>query len=347
MKKLLFFLLACLACVAAGCAPSYQPGHLSETAPPSQEGVERNYWKMDDHVFLYYFSHGSGTPVLIVHGGPGFPFTSQWRALDRLGKDFQFYYYHQRGCGNSTRPFERFDAGSPREHWKNLLSTLGMSAQLADIERIRQLLGQKQIILIGHSYGAFLASLYAAEFPGRVKKLVLVSPADVYHLPNRNGTVQKIDTLLPEPVKKTYRDFLRRYFDYRRLFRKNELELAALNTEFSIYYMQALSRKGAEIPTEDEIEPAEAGGWMVPALYLSLGRRYDYRALMQTVPCPVLVIYGNKDVPTAAESRAVASLFPKGEWAEIPEAGHFAFDETPEAFARIVEPFLQGTGAKP
>ena len=47
-------------------------------------------------------------------------------------------------------------------------------AQLADIERLRRASGETSLILIGHSFGAFLAALYATEFPERVRAPVLV-----------------------------------------------------------------------------------------------------------------------------------------------------------------------------
>ena len=41
----------------------------------------------------------------------------------------------------------------------------------ATIERIRRILGRDRLTLVGHSFGAFLAAMYAAEFPDRVEAL--------------------------------------------------------------------------------------------------------------------------------------------------------------------------------
>jgi proline iminopeptidase len=68
-------------------------------------------------------------------------------------------HYDQRGCGRSTRPIDRFSSPSFFDH----------------IERIRTILGGDKLVLIGHSFGGFLASPYAAEFPQHVKALVLVA----------------------------------------------------------------------------------------------------------------------------------------------------------------------------
>ncbi len=55
---------------------------------------------------------------------------------------------------------------------QTLEQTLGISAQVADIERIRRILGEEKLIMVGHSFGGFLASLYAAEFPEHVARMV-------------------------------------------------------------------------------------------------------------------------------------------------------------------------------
>ena len=95
----------------------YKPGTLkqerglrSPLEPPSQEGVEPHFWKVSDDILLYYFKYGNGKPILVVHGGPGFPPSEAWEGLEKLTDNHRFYYYHQRGCGKSTRPVDTFDS---------------------------------------------------------------------------------------------------------------------------------------------------------------------------------------------------------------------------------------------
>ena len=90
--------------------PAYTPGALSSrqdvkefTTPPSQASTEENYFRVDEKTNLHYFKEGQGQPVLVIHGGPGIPIIQPWEGL-RAIKGYQFYYYHQRGCGYSTRP---------------------------------------------------------------------------------------------------------------------------------------------------------------------------------------------------------------------------------------------------
>ena len=78
-------------------------------------------------------------------------------------------------------------------HIGRLLPAMGYyPEQVADIERVRRLLGQERLTVIGHSFGGFIATLYAVEFPERVDRLILVSPwLPWYSPPPGDGLVPK------------------------------------------------------------------------------------------------------------------------------------------------------------
>jgi proline iminopeptidase len=217
--------------------------------------------------------------------------------------------------------------------------TLGLGTQIADIERIRQILGDEKIILIGHSFGGFIASLYAAEFPEHVKALILIAPAEMLVMPPESGGLyEQVKPFLPENMKSNYDDYLKRYFDFGNMFSKNEADLAALNREFVPYYQAAAQAKGFSIPPSNM--PSDNGGWMVQAMFFSMGTKHDYRAVLKSVTAPVLVIHGEKDLQPEKASRMYADLFPNSEFRVIPNAGHFSFNDQPDAFARVVGEFL-------
>jgi pimeloyl-ACP methyl ester carboxylesterase len=155
-------------------------------------------WNMGDGIELSHFSEGRGEPVLIVHGGPSEPYRKAWDGLRPLTGRYTFHYYDQRGCGDSTRPIDRFEKNSWSEDLPVLRKKLGVEAHLMDIERIRRILGQDRLILVGHSYGAFVAALYTMEFPTRVKKLVMVSPAPHIVWNHDVGGVVSPEVLLPQ-----------------------------------------------------------------------------------------------------------------------------------------------------
>jgi proline iminopeptidase len=345
MKALI---LACGAgAVLASCAAPafYTPGGLAQAKygevtldPPDQAGTAEGFWRLEPGIELYHFSRGGGEPVLVIHGGPGVPFQASWSGLDRTA-GYEFIYYHQRGCGRSTVPIDRFSSGNWYANAVELDRKLGMAAQLADIERIRRILGVEKLSIIGHSYGGFLAALYAMEFPDRVGKLVLVSPASVLTMPPDGDGMDVIRAYLTEDGKRRYAEFEKVYFDYGNIFTKSESELAALNARYGGFYMDAMKAAGIAIVDSPAVSYS-TGGWVVHAMFMSLGQSYDYRDRVRGITAPTLVIHGSLDLFPEGASRRYAELIPGAKFAVIPEASHFSFDEQPQEFNRIVAGFL-------
>ncbi len=81
---------------------------------------------------------------------------------------------------------------------------------------------------------------------------------------------------------------------------------------------------------------------MTLAVYLSMGRRHDWRAPLARVTAPVLVLHGADDLQPESRSRAFAALFPHARFEVIPGAGHFSFDQQPREFAARLVQFLGG-----
>ena len=324
--------------------PFYKPGMVREgknlrapLTPPAQLG-NPDFWQVESDIQLHHFSHGAGRVVLVIHGGPGVPFLQPMSGLESLAGEYQFHYYDQRGSGQSTRPFDRFDSPNTYENMTALEQTLGLGAQIADIERIRQILGEEKLILVGHSWGGFLASLYAAEFPERVEALILVSPATMLVMPQEEADLfDTVRARLPQGEQAAFDAFMDDYFDFGSgLFQKSEADLIAMQVQFAEYYGVAM-----EINTTFP-EQGQPGGWMVWAQYLSLGQKHDYRPALQKVAVPALVLHGADDLQSESASRAYAEVFPNAQFAVIAEASHFSFEEQPEEFARLVAEFLAG-----
>ncbi len=319
--------------------PLYEPGmvragkNLRAPLKPPEQPDDPNFWSVEEDIQLYHFSEGKGRNVLVIHGGPGLPPSEPWPGFDPLTGDYEFHYYHQRGCGRSSRPIDEFPSANYYENMKTLDKTLGIGAQVADIERIRQILGEEKLVIVGHSFGAFLASLYAAEFPERVEALILVAPADVLVMPQKDGGLfEEVRKRLPESMREDYAAYLEDYLDFKNIFSRSEADLVALNREFAKYYQAA-----AEIPMPERGEP---GGWMVHAMYLSMGKRHDYRDALQEVKAPVLVIHGAADLQSERVSRSYVDAFPNARLHVIENAAHFSFYDQPEEFSAVTGEFL-------
>lgn len=319
--------------------PLYKPGMVragknlrAPLAPPAQTDDER-HWRMEPDIELHHVSVGQGRDVLIVHGGPGHPYIEPWPGLEPLEGDYAFHYYDQRGCGQSTRPIDTFSSKNTWESMQTLEKTLGISAQVADIERIRRILGEEKLTLVGHSFGGLLASLYAAEFPEHVEGLVLVAPADVLVMPQEGGSLfEAVRERLPGEMRDEYDTFMEAYMAFNNIFSKSEADLVALQQQFGRYYQAALD---TSLP--DQGRP---GGWMVWAMYLSMGKRHDYRDALRDVDAPVLVVHAANDLQSREASRVYAEAFPNAQFEVIEDAAHFAFVDQPERFAAVVGAFL-------
>lgn len=109
---------------------------------------------------IYYEVSGNpqGKPVVVLHGGPGGgsqPFYRQYFDPDR----WQIVMFDQRGCGQSTPHAEL------REN-----TTWDL---VADIEKLRSLLGIDQWVVFGGSWGSTLALAYSETHPDRCLGLIL------------------------------------------------------------------------------------------------------------------------------------------------------------------------------
>lgn len=322
--------------------PLYKPGmvrreeRLSAPLTPPSQPVGAKVWLVEPGIELAHFAEGNGRNVLVIHGGPGQPFSQPISGLRPLNDKYRFHYYAQRGCGESTRPIDRFESNNMYQNMQTLDQTLGLGGQIADIERIRHILGDQKLVLIGHSWGGFLAALYAAEFPENVAALILVAPANMLVMPQSEADSDlfaNVRAHLPADRQDEFDVFKKEYMDFNSLFQKSEEELIALNQKFGDYYAAVES-------TPLTMQSGRPGGWMVWAQYISMGQRHDYRPLLAEVSAPVLVIHGAEDLQSEAASRTYVQAFPHAEFVVIQDATHFPFEQQPERFAQVVAAFL-------
>ena len=101
--------------------------------------------------------------LIVVNGGPGIDSQQMFRAFKRLATPGRrVVAYDQRGVGRTPAP-------------NTALPDYSLNAFVADLEALRIRLGAERIDLLGHSFGALIASAYTATYPGRVRSLTLAS----------------------------------------------------------------------------------------------------------------------------------------------------------------------------
>jgi proline iminopeptidase len=307
--------------------------------PPQQKTADQ--WLVEPDISLSFDKHGQGQAVLVIHGGPGIPYASLWKGLEGLTDRFEFYYYHQRGAGDSTRAFDRLDSSNYYENMMELEGTLGLGAQIADIERIRRILKQEKLTLIGHSYGGFIATLYAAEFPDRVDKLILVAPAGVLTAPDEERNLFDLARgKLAQDKRQQFDADMKEYFDFGNIFSKSEADLIDVHQRVGRHILSAMGYSENELTEEPR-----GGGWCVFAIYFSTGHAQDYRPALDYITADTLILHGQDvkiSLPGARTYEAIRNSKLVLLEREDPErrAGHFIYDDSPKKFGESVEQFL-------
>ena len=105
---------------------------------------------------LYSESRGTGEPLILLHCG--YADSRTWKyQLEALSKKFSVITYDQRGSGQSSIP------------------TLPFS-HIEDLREVLDSFGLKSAHLLGHSIGGQIALSFAAVYPSRVKRLMVLAP---------------------------------------------------------------------------------------------------------------------------------------------------------------------------
>lgn len=310
----------------------------SSLSPPIQK--KPNIWQVEPDISLHYDVYGTGRPVIIVHGGPGIPYPKPWEGFRSLEDKYKFYYYHQRGAGKSTRPIQLFESKNYPKNVTELEQTLGIGAQIADIERIRRILNEEKLLLVGHSFGGFIAALYAAEFPKHVEKLILVAPAAMLSPPKEGDDFfANIRKVLPDEDLSDYDVLHKEYFNFGGIFSKTEDDLVDLQKRIGRYILKGMGYKDIEMDSTPE-----PGGWSAFAVYFSTGKLPNFRSAVRQITADTLIIHGKDDNLSLKGSQEYGNLIPNAKFVSIrchnPSgiSGHFFFDDCPNEFS---EEFLR------
>jgi len=115
-------------------------------------------------VELEYDVHGSGEPVLLVHGGLLADENTPLALEPALTDKYVVINYHRRGFAGSSRPVE----GAPR---------ITIETHVADAKALLDELGVEKTHVVGHSLGGTISIQLALDHPDTVQTLALMEPA--------------------------------------------------------------------------------------------------------------------------------------------------------------------------
>jgi proline iminopeptidase len=166
-KKLSFLSIILIAAIAVtACKKELkvnEPGNLvpkTVTEDASIPAINVNNTRLHAETF----GNPADPMVVILHGGPGADYRSMLNAKD-LAKDGYFViFYDQRGSGLSQR-----------EDKSSYSLQLMLDDLTAVISHYRRSKDQK-IFLLGHSWGAMLATSYINSYPASINGVILAEP---------------------------------------------------------------------------------------------------------------------------------------------------------------------------
>jgi pimeloyl-ACP methyl ester carboxylesterase len=164
-RRRLLALVACLVPLVLARGPA-APMSAQAPAAPAARAVVSGFAPVGD-VQLYYEVHGSGEPILFVHGGGG-SIAGSWPSdyVTDLSRDFRVILADSRGHGRTA------DGTGPLTYGRLTF----------DLVRLLDHLGIDRAHVVGHSMGAITGLHLLVDYPDRVRTVTMLAGA--YHVDN-------------------------------------------------------------------------------------------------------------------------------------------------------------------
>lgn len=264
-------------------------------------------------VALFERRAGTGPEVIVLHGGPGAHHDYLLPGFDALATDRTLVYYDQRGGGRSA--VARDVPVGWREH-------------VNDLEALRDVWGLERLPLLGYSWGALLAMLYAVTYPHRVASLALVSPAPAAKA-ERAGYEAALAARNDTPALRAERAALQESG-------LRGQDLAAYNQRL---FELAVSGYFHDPARARELTPFRVTGRTQQEVWNSLGEDFDLRPALARLELPALVVHGDDDPIPVATAAATADAL-RAPLIVLPDCGHVPYVEAHDAFVAALDPFL-------
>jgi pimeloyl-ACP methyl ester carboxylesterase len=250
--------------------------------------------------------------VFALHGGPGFDHATMKPAFNPLAHVAQLIYYDHRGQGRSDKSeAARWNLDQWADDLRSLIDTLGI----------------ENPILLGLSFGGFVAQNYAIRHPDRLHKLILAS------------TVAR---MLPQRVFDAFQKF-----GGENARNAAEKFWGGPNTENTAVYMSECMPLYSRTSQDPDVLKRPIMSPEVISHFSAPGGEnwsFDFRDGLSSIRCPTLVTAGDIDPITPIEAvQEMAEQIPDAylQMEIFPDCGHGVHRDDPRAFD-IMREFIAG-----
>jgi proline iminopeptidase len=276
---------------------------------------------------LYVEEEGLGTPLVLINGGPGgtHHYFHPW--FGRVRDFARVIYYDQRGAGLSD-----YEPGP---------DGYSVEQAVSDLDALRVALGIDKWVLLGFSYGGFLAQYYTATYPQNVAGLVLAgaSPGMWADL----GSSRQYDYISEAEIDKMreIRSRLRELREQEGWSPETYLQLLVYNNHINGDW----KRQNFYKPTLEELAHGALYEWVHDTNFNSImsqsQQKVDLTGAFDRNPIPTLLLEGKWDLTWGDPKPMILSRnHPNARMIVIEGAGHSIYDENPDAFFSALEDFV-------
>lgn len=275
---------------------------------------------------LYVEEEGSGIPIVLINGGPGgtHHYFHPW--FSEASKFARVIYYDQRGCGLSD-----FNPGKD-----------GYSADQAinDLDAIRKALKIDKWIVLGYSYGGFLAQYYTTKHPQNTAALILVGASPNIEIEGDDSREDMFITKEENARLNRIRKELNDMFKAGKINREKYVQLLIYNNNLNADW----KRQNFYKPSKEEAAQIALYEWVNDTNFNSImsnsAERIDLTGAFSLNPVPTLILEGKWDLTWSENKKeALKKNHPNSKMIVFENSAHGIYNEEPDKFFSELKKF--------
>jgi proline iminopeptidase len=249
--------------------------------------------------------------LVLLHGGPGFDHSSFKPTMSPLVDVAQIVYLDHRGQGRSDYP-----------EWKRLK----VDDWADDVKTFCDTLGIERPIVMGHSFGGFVAMAYAIRHPDHPGKLILSSTAAKQRLDRALAMFERLGGLAA-------RETAERFWSNPNANNREDY----LRICFPLYNRRRIPGDG------DALARTVTNAALMEHFVANEMRTFNLLSRLSRIRCRTLIMAGEDDpILPIQDSEDIAIAIPRElvRLERFAKAGHGVFRDDPERALAVIREFI-------